>query len=171
MNGVADCQETLVANPGFDTGIAPWAAEYRMEASWNASDAAGSSNSGSVQVENQNVSASSGMVLGGVSQCVAVNAGANYVLAVQDFIPAGHPAGSASVGVWYYGTTDCSGMIAAGGVFQGPLAVATGSWQTLSTQTQAPAGVRSAAVRLLVQKPGNQASMDVFFDNVLFRQQ
>jgi hypothetical protein len=86
----------------------------------------------------------------------------------QLFVASGQ-AGVGTAAVWFYDSTDCSGANA--GVSPSPSLSAVDQWLPISLTAPAPADARSAAVHLSAQKPGNQPSMKVLFDNVLFKKQ
>jgi hypothetical protein len=168
-NGVLDCHETLVTNDGFDFDWAGWMAEYGITLSHAPNDAASSTQPGSLAVNFSAVPGTNGVFVSGASQCVPLAASGTYGLWAEASIAAGQGAAGASVSIWFYGSADCSGTIAK--AVQSPLTTATGSWQVLTTATQSPAGAGSAAVRLVVQKPGTLGPFVVQFDNVLFKRQ
>jgi hypothetical protein len=169
-NSVLDCQETLVKNPGFDTDISSWNADFGVNEAWLQSDGQGNSRSGSLDVAFVNTTGSPNSIVAGSSQCVQISGGASYLLAVQlQILNGGVSNGGAMLDFWSYASTDCSGSI--GDVFQGPLVPQAATWTTTMVSHQIPAAMHSVAVRLLALKPGNTQLLQVTFDNVLFKKQ
>jgi hypothetical protein len=153
---------TQLQNVHFDANINTWTPSVGATASRNTNDADGSMQSGSLDLSlsggNSTIS-----VQTAATQCLAVTAGASYSLGVKVLIP-GQVASQGGLGLWYYTSSDCSGAIA--GVFASP-ASATNAWQSVTATAQIPAGVHSAAVRLVLLKPFGQTSAEALFDDVL----
>jgi hypothetical protein len=153
-------------NPDFATSAAQWVADPGATATWRATDANGAAQSGSLAVDNVEVSQASGMTALGASQCVSVSAGA-YDLGAQLFIASGQGSSSGSMELWSYASTDCSGAVSS--VQYASLIATVDTWVKIATTVQVPAGARSAAVRLVAQKPAAAAAVEVLFDNVVFK--
>jgi hypothetical protein len=172
QDGIADCRETLVANPGFDDGVTSWTAAPGGTVSWTSLDGTSNPASGAIAVTNVDTNPShvvNGWVTGGVSQCIPVSAGSQYEVAVQAELPSGQGSGWAGFILDYYLAAGCAGLPFPF-PFLSPEVTTTGSWQTVSgTTTQIPLGVVSVAVRLVVAKPPAQTSLEGLFDNVLVR--
>jgi hypothetical protein len=167
-DGVPDCTQSLVSNPGFDTGISGWQAEGGVETSWDrAGDQNGNTASGALVVKNEIVTTGNGSIVAGASQCVQVMAGAAYDFAAQVAIPTGQGSGSTAASFFYYGSTDCSGALAGTGLSS--IVSSAGTCQPISASLTAPAGAQSVAVRLAVIKPFALPSLQAEFDNILFK--
>jgi hypothetical protein len=149
-------------NVHFDTDTSFWAGDTNTQVSRRAEDASGSLMSGSLDLS---VTGADPNVVfkAGVSQCLAVTAGATYDVGVQTRVP-GQVGSQGGLDVWYFATPDCTGGITAS--FSLPLS-ANASWSTLASTTTIPAGVQSASVRLVVVKPYVQTTAEALFDNVV----
>jgi hypothetical protein len=112
------------------------------------------------------VSPASGMTALGASQCVSVSAG-GYDLGAQLYIASGQGSSSGSMELWSYASADCSGGVSS--VQYAPLVATVDTWVKIATTLQIPAGTRSAAVRLVAQKPADAVAVEVLFDNVVFK--
>ena len=105
--------------------------------------------------------------MSGAQQCVAVTAG-NYRLIAEAFIAAGQTAGRAAINVQFFDSADCSGAIRA--AITSPEISETGAWRRIDSSVTAPAGARSARIKLAVVKSFRaQPPPEVLFDNVLLR--
>ncbi len=156
----------VLQNVHFDTNVVSWMPGLGVTLTRSPNDAAGSAQSGSLDL----------FLSGGdltiatqasAAQCLSVTAGATYNLGVTILIP-GQTASQGGLGLWYYPSRDCSGAIA--GVFSSPSST-TAAWQRVSATAQIPAGVQSAAVRLVVLKPYGQQTAEALFDDVLVQHQ
>jgi hypothetical protein len=177
-DGIPDCEQTLLANPSFDSSTSGWTAGPGSGASWTSLDGVGNPASGALVVTNRDTNprdATNGAISAGAFQCIPVTTGVDYTVSVQVYLPAGQGAGWAGFVLDDYFSPDCSGspvtlpflsaQVTAGVVGQV-------RWQAVSgTTTQTPLGVRSRAVRLVVVKPTAQISLEARFDNVLVRVQ
>jgi hypothetical protein len=156
----------VLQNVHFDTNVVSWMPGLGVTLTRSPNDAAGSAQSGSLDL----------FLSGGdltiatqasAAQCLSVTAGATYNLGVTILIP-GQTASQGGLGLWYYPSSDCSGAIA--GVFSSPSST-TAAWQRVSATAQIPAGVQSAAVRVVVLKPYGQQTAEALFDDVLVQHQ
>ena len=172
QNGIADCRETLVANPGFDDATTNWTPATGGTASWTSVDGTSDPASGAIAVTNVDINpndAVDGWVTTGASQCIPVNAGSKYEVALQAKLATGQGSGWAGFILDYFLAANCAGPPVSF-PFLSSEVTTTGSWQTVSgTTTQIPLGVASVAVRLVVAKPPAQTSLEGLFDNVLVR--
>jgi hypothetical protein len=110
-----------------------------------------------------------GWVTTGASQCIPVNAGAKYEVALQAKLAPGQGSGWAGFILDYYLAANCAGAPFPF-PFLSPQVTTTASWQTISgITTQIPLGVFSVGVRLVVAKSSGQTSQEGLFDNVLVR--
>jgi hypothetical protein len=168
-NSVADCTETLVMNPGFDTNVTSWTAEGGVKISWDgASDAEGKSTSGALMIKNVTTAAQDGWFLAGAVQCVPVTGGAAYDFAAQLSVQANPGGCSGILSVTYFQSADCSGDVA--GAILSQQATTTDTCEVLQLHPTIPAGTASASIRLGTIKPFRQtAALVVDFDNVLFK--
>ena len=173
QDGIADCLETLVANAGFDDGVTNWTAAPGSTVSWTSVDGTSNPASGAIAVTNVDTNpneAVNGWVTTAVSQCIPVNAGATYEVALQAQLTPGQGSGWVGFILNSYLTANCAGSPLSF-PFLSPEITATGAWQTISgTTTQVPLGVVSAALQLVVAKPPAQTSLEGLFDNVLVRE-
>jgi hypothetical protein len=171
-DGVPDCQQTLVKNPGFDDATTSWTAERGSTASWTANDGNASSKSGAIAVTNTDTNVNDapyGTTTTGAFQCVTVYPGSCYQVDVQAYLASSSGPGAAGFVLDYYTSATCADATPAT-VFISPQVTATDSWETISgTTTQIPLGVAAVAVRLVAVKAVAQASEQALFDNVLLR--
>jgi hypothetical protein len=170
-NGVADCRETLVQNPGLDSATTGWTAEPSTTASWTSQDGGKNASSGAVAVVNNDTNpadAPYGTTTAGAFQCLAVTPGSCYQVDAQTSIPSGQASVAAGFVLDEHTTGDCSQAPVTS--FLSPQLSGTGGWQTIAgTTTRIPLGIGSVAVRLVAVKPVAQASAEALFDNVLVR--
>jgi hypothetical protein len=149
-------------NAHFDNDTSFWTGESNTQVSRRAEDAAGSLLSGSLDLSV--TGADPGVVLkAGVSQCLAVTGGAAYDVGVQTRVP-GQVSSQGGLDLWYFAAPNCGGGVT--GSFSLPLS-ANASWTDLGATTTVPAGVQSAAVRMVVVKPYLQTTAEALFDNVV----
>jgi hypothetical protein len=170
-DGVRDCIQTLAANAGFDRSAAEWTPELDTTATWTSPDGVGNPQSGSLEVDNVDVSSGdvNGLVTAGAFQCIPVTAGSRYEVAVQAYLASGQGAGWAGFVVRFYFAGDCTGPTT-GFDFLSGQGTTLDSWQTIAgTTMQVPLGITSIAVRLVAVKPIAQPSLSVSFDNILVR--
>ena len=104
-DGIADCQQTLVSNAGFDHATTGWGEERGSTVTWISMDAQDQSASGALSVVNgdNNVAdgstlyAPSGTITTGASQCLPEPTSATYEVGVEVFVPPGQGEGAASL--------------------------------------------------------------------------
>jgi hypothetical protein len=169
-NGVGDCTETLVMNPGFDTNTASWAAEPGVVISWDgAGDLAQKSGSGALAVLSKTVSQTApGWFMAGAVQCMPVDPTQTYDFAAELSVGANNGGGSGLLGMFFYTSSDCSGSVM--GTFMSSQVTATGMCESLTILSHTPpAGSASVALRLVSIKPFSEPPLTVEFDNVLFK--
>jgi hypothetical protein len=148
-------------NGQFDTSTAGWTASYGSTITRSATDAGGSSQSGSLDLSVSGANADIASQVA-ASQCLSAAGGAIYALSAQILIPNGG-TNQGSIGLWFYASTDCSGSLTT--VYSSPASV-TNAWQTVTASKQAPTGVHSMAVRLQLTKAIGMQSAEALFDNV-----
>jgi len=168
QNGVQDCDETVAANPRFDANAQGWLADPGVVQSWQSDDARGKAGSGSLQLTYTTGGASSGWALAAAGQCLAAWGGKAYEVGARAKVPAGQTEGHAELSVAIFGNDDCKGSLLTGKTVA--FTAQSGSWQVLSGAVTMPAGTRSVLMRLAAAKPGPQPSLEVHFDDVLFRE-
>lgn len=170
-DGVRDCIQTLAANAGFDESAAEWTPEPDTTATRISADGVGNPQSGSLEIDNVDVSSGdvNGLVTAGAFQCIPVTAGSRYEVAVQAYLGSGQGTGWAGFVVRFYFADDCTGPTT-GFDFLSGQGTTLDSWQTVAgTTMQVPLGITSIAVRLVAVKPIAQPALRVSFDNVLVR--
>jgi hypothetical protein len=169
-----DC-ETIVDNAGFASGIEGWLAEpLAIEVNWEAGDAEGSDQSGSISVINRMHGLSNGVAPGGGMQCVPARPGEVFDIAGDVFIPEGQGegvtggpySGQAGFSILFWPTDDCSDKEPSIANFQTPLVQNVGLWSRVEGSTVAPEKTGSMSVRVLTVKPFKQFSFKAQFDNV-----
>ena len=110
-DGVADCQETLLANPTFDGDVTHWTADVGASLIWDPRDALAAPGSGSALLG----AVSSAFDAGGSSlatagQCVPVAGGQIVVAYANAWVDEGQDeSGQAAVYVDFYEAADCTG--------------------------------------------------------------
>jgi hypothetical protein len=157
---------TLLANPGFDSGISGWSAEYGATAAWQPPpDALGSTTSGSILVTNTTVADASGTSMAGAAQCVPATGGASYRVSASARIASGQGAGTAQLAVQLFASSDCSDTALAAAM-SSSLQTA-GAWTMLSGSVTAPATAHSLRVRLVALKQFRDAPFAAQFDNAM----
>lgn len=165
----AGCQQSLVLNASFDHDGTSWTSESYATQAFNPDDWAGQTTSGSLLVTNTNVDPTFvGLALSGARQCVSLPGAGNYELSAQVLL--GNSAGDSSgaaIGLFLYDSADCQGSPIS---TVSPILTAKGpSWIYLSAGVISTGTAKSAAIRLLVQKPFKQPAASAAFDNVLFQ--
>jgi hypothetical protein len=168
QNGVQDCQETVAKNPTFDADANSWDAELNLTEVWKSDDARGTHGSGSLSVTFTTGTASPSWASSAASQCLPAWGETEFELGARAYIPAGQAGGNAQISLAIFGNDDCAGSFM--GTTTPALSAEVGSWQVLHSSVKLPAGARSVLVRLITSKPGSQASLQVSFDDVLFRE-
>jgi hypothetical protein len=174
MNGVADCQETIVTNPDFKQDTSAWSAETDTTLTWDPSDAIGDASSGSALVASQGVidADASGAALRAASQCVPVASKQLVTAYANALVDTGQDAdGHAEIDVFFFDGSSCQGTFTGSFSTPQPLDAAPGSWITLHAGSVAGNTVKSALVKLAISKPFRAASFQASFDNVLIKVQ
>lgn len=151
----------VLQNGQFDTNTAGWTAGFGTVVTRSTNDAAGSTQSGSLDLVLSSGDPSSS-IEAAASQCLSSSAGTTDNISAQVYIPASAST-LGSVGLWFYASTDCSGPLT--NVFS-TTATATNGWQSVMGSVVGPSGAQSMAVRLQVVKPIGQQSAEALFDNV-----
>jgi hypothetical protein len=149
----------------FDHGTDGWQAEDGIEEDFNPEDADGESSSGSLDVTNVLRKSSGELWVAGAFQCVSVIEGMEYELSLDVLIPLQEQTGGASVELQFYNVAGCTGLRLQRATFASPKA---GAWERLEATRSAPAGAKSALLRLLVAKVYRAPSFSARFDNVTF---
>lgn len=165
-NGTSDCDETLIANPGFKGDLMGWLEDRDIEQLWDPMDGTGNRDSGADAVTFTLTSPSTqGSVEQTVYQCLPAAPGVKYEAKAQFFLPSGQGAGLAGVVLQLYGEMDCTGALLGA---KRDLHEEVDKWSVAGTEAIAPAGTKSVALRLMVQKTWAAPKFLAYFDNVLF---
>ena len=151
----------VLQNGQFDTSTTGWTASYGATATRSPMDAAGSAQSGSLDLMLGQGDPTISVEVA-ASQCVSATGGSTYGVSGKILAPA-NSSSAGAIGFWFYTSSDCSGVIAASPMT--PSSATTG-WQTVSGSGQAPAGVHSMAVRLELFKPIGQTAAEALFDAI-----
>ena len=112
-DGVADCQETLLANPSFKPDVSHWTADAGASLTWDPRDALGASDSGSALLAAEsNAFDAGGSSLVTAGQCVQVTGGQIVVAYANAWVDDGQDStGNAAVNVDFYDASDCTGIV------------------------------------------------------------
>ena len=167
QNSVQDCQETLAKNAAFDANVDQWLADPGVTKAWRLDEARDGMPSGGLAVTFTTGGASSGWALGAVGQCLPAWSDDEFEIGARCKVPADQGGGSAQVSIAIFGEDDCKGSLLES---RTPVLLAQiGSWRALHGSVKMPAGTRSVLVRLAAAKPGPQTTLEVHFDDILFR--
>ncbi|HKC24281.1 MAG TPA: hypothetical protein VKF32_06045 [Thermoanaerobaculia bacterium] len=159
--------QNLLVNPGFDGGLDGWTPDAGASVVYGSRDATSSQFSGSALVTN---SAAAANVPLGLSQCVAVIAGAAYTISTRFLIPSGQAASAtARVSAQFFAGPTC-GAGTLGSFGNGTAKITTfDAWSSIATGfSAASAGAQSARVSVWVQKIEGGGSVQGSFDLVAF---
>jgi hypothetical protein len=167
LNGVEDCDETLVSNANFKQEVAEWSAEANVNQVWSANDARGKADSGSLVVTSVKPGQAEGWSIAGTGQCVSANGGETYEIGARAQIPGGQAEGRATINLAIFGNDACQGTFLTSTT--PALLAATGDWHVLNGTAKMPPATRSFYLRLAAEKPNAQPSLEVHFDDVLVR--
>jgi hypothetical protein len=156
--------QNLLVNSRFDTDIAGWSPIQGVgTADWSSLDAAEQPGSGSLRLTNSGPLPNTAVV---ISQCVPVQAGAEYTAAADFHVPSGQPSRfQAYIGYGWYPTGDCSGTSPFGS--GGSSVSTTGRWVYHGDRITVPAGIGSVELELIVFRY-EAATFVVHVDNVVF---
>jgi len=133
----------LLINGSFHCDISHWSGGPTLELAWDASDAGGKKDSGSIQLTSrvsQNL---------GFGQCVSVSAAKKYQYSVQAYIPAAATKpGAIYAGIVWFTAADCAGATGLATTTQVAGTDVRDTWQTLTFDTpfQPPATAVSANI-------------------------
>lgn len=168
QNGVQDCDETIAQNSRFDTTAASWVADPSVTQVWRAEDARGATGSGALGVTfTTTASSGSSWGLAATSQCQAAWSDEIFVVGARVMVPQGQAGGRAQLELAFFDNDGCKGTLLSSQT--AVLSSQPGLWQALHKKVQVPPGTRSVLLRLAAVKPAAQASLEVRFDDVLFR--
>jgi hypothetical protein len=167
QNGVQDCDETVARNPRFDASAEDWLADPGVTQVWQAEDARGKAGSGSLAITFTTPGGSTGWALAAAGQCLPAWGEDTYEVGARAQVASGQSGGQAELDVAFFGNDGCLGSLL-GSKALSPV-TRTGVWQPLKGSLELPAGTRSVLLRLAAAKPGAQPSLEVHFDDVLFR--
>ena len=166
--GSSAAQAQPLSNTRFDTDVTGWFPDISSSIDWNPLDAdANPASSGSGLVTNLSSSAGDSS---GARQCAnETTEGETYFLGAEVYIPSGQTeTGWGDLLVQWFSEAGCSGSQI--GLFI-TSAVPTSTpdlWLPVIGLPVAPAGSKSARVRLSVRKDAGVGSLAAHFDNVLF---
>lgn len=167
QNSVQDCQETLAKNAAFDSNVDQWLADPGVTKAWRLDEARDGMPSGGLSVTFTTGGASSGWALGAVGQCLPAWTDEEFEVGARCLVPADQGGGSAQLSLAIFAEDDCKGSLLES---RTPvLSAQIGSWRALHGSVKMPAGTRSVLVRLAAAKPGPQTTLEVHFDDILFR--
>ena len=167
QNSVQDCQETLAKNAAFDANVDQWLADPGVTKAWRLDEARDGMPSGGLAVTFTTGGTSSGWALGAVGQCLPAWTDDEFEIGARCLVPADQGGGSAQVSVAIFAEDDCKGSLLES---RTPVLLAQiGAWRALHGSVKMPAGTRSVLVRLAAAKPGPQTTLEVHFDDILFR--
>jgi hypothetical protein len=168
-DGVADCQQTLVANATFDSNVASWHADTGASLTWDPRDSLNAGTSGTALLS----AASGAFDAGGsslvtASQCITVTGGQIVITYANVFIDKGQDSsGQAAIDVDLFGAPGCAGTATSSFSTPMPENASPGVWLAEQAGLKSPNGTRSALVRLAIDKPFQADSYHARFDNIL----
>lgn len=149
----------------FDVDSDGWVTEPGVQQSWQRRDARNSPRSGALLVSSTLIGDSSDYWTGASTQCVPVTEGENYGLDLDIFIPLQDTTGGAGAAILYTNADACEGLMLN---LTTLTSSALGTWKHGRAALAAPAGTKSALLRLLVTKISDGPSYQASFDNVEF---
>ena len=161
----AQAQTNAIENPGFDSNFSGWEQFFGRIGEWSSEDADGSGSSGSALLSNEGTS--DGVVPLVLHQCIAVQAGQQYMFGGDILVPNGQPAGTAGyIFVEPFLNSTCNGSAEA---FFSAGSGPAGDWGSTSNSVTAGTGILSMRVSMGVFKPnGETADAQAYFDNIYF---
>jgi hypothetical protein len=165
MASARDAGAELITNGSFDQNIDGWSdpvADPNTTIQWYAWDVYSSPTSGSLFIITNMADAYSD----GPWQCVATTPGTHTASAAVDVnVISTQIDPRVEIKLDFFATPDCSGGALPGG--DGAVALVSIAWETITTAPLvAPAGTKSAQVRLLVGGTYDGKSDSAFFDDV-----
>jgi hypothetical protein len=163
-NGVGDCNESLLENPGFKQGVESWTADVGAALSWSDGNASIDLPSGSARVTAEGSVDMDGLVAAAAGQCVPIAEGEELKILANAFIPPDQGEGIAGLSIFFFDKANCMGSIKESFNASG---VDTDEWMVLGGAKTVGAGVLSMRVRLMASKPYRSPTFEVQFDNVL----
>lgn len=162
-DSIADCEQTLLANPSFKSDVSDWTADANADWAWDDKNALKDRPSGSARLGAKGARASA-------SQCVALSGEWIVIAYANAFVPAASDAagaGQAQLEVSYFDAEDCSGDRA--GFFETPPSALVDSWVIVQAGGVSLASTRSISVALVGLRSTTGAGVDVSFDNVMLK--
>jgi hypothetical protein len=167
MNGVADCEQTLVSNSTFVSDVVGWdPVAGSSTAEWVATGPNGST--GALRASQIQVQAgATNVVNGGPEQCVPATPGAHIVRG-EVFIGNNDGDGSATINISFYSGTTCTNTSFIG-AFQAPFVTSRSVWSLIQGVANAPAGTARMKIRLGINKLLGQPASSATFDHVLIK--
>jgi hypothetical protein len=167
-----DCDQPslqlLLANGSFDRNDLDWEADGNAAKDWSAADSAGNSSSGSLTLTNKRIGSGTGLVAGGVSQCLEIPRNAGFQICADYLLDSASPGSAAvSVNLVLFDGEQCSGTLSTSPNFAA--ANDKGEWRTFKAQMSAPpehSSYKSMLVKLVALKQTEDPPLDIQFDNV-----
>ena len=162
--------ENLLANPGFDSGLAGWRVDF-PQVHFAGPDAGFDPESGSMQVDLALADPSGASFAG--RQCVAAEPGVPYrASALTALLGPDRPRAAAFLEVAWFADAACAGAPLATDRLAEP-AQRYWVWIELRGETTAPAGAAAASLRLGTEKreAGGDFPVSALFDQALFEVQ
>jgi hypothetical protein len=166
LNGVADCDETLVQNASFDEDAIGWDPEPDAQMRWRSLNASTEANSGSLEVANTFVGESQVNGFSAAFQCVAAVPGRSYHLRANVWISSEQVFAGAGFIAEAYDGDDCTGAVVA---TQSAMTIATDAWGLVAQTITVPNMGHSLKLRFGILKPFDATPATVLVDNVLLR--
>jgi hypothetical protein len=159
----------ILANGGFDSGLAPWEFQDRFPngpgtAAWSSFDANNNPNSGSIRLRNTRPAEGSHTFQ--QLQCTAVEAGQIYEYGGKFFATSGS-AGSAVFGIVEYADDNCD-VAAVANETQTPRIRTAATWQSESYTKRMGSTTRSVFV-VIGSRATAAGTFEIFMDDVFLR--
>lgn len=165
LQGVPDCDRTLVTNADFNRDVVGWRPENGALLRWVAFDTQESKTSGAVAVKNAQAGDLDGTVGVAAGQCLPVIEQKTYSFEASMFIKRGQSYGQGQILVFFYEQPGCDGLVKSAYAVTG--VQSTDRWLRASgSNLTALAGIKSMGVRLHVEKPFRSDTLEVLFDAV-----
>jgi hypothetical protein len=166
-------RSNLVDNPDFDADVDGWSVPEGEEVVVSTHDEhsfTDDSGALALRLDMSKMESNPGAVrmIGGVVQCLPIDAETEYNLATAYRIDQGDLGTSASLTAFQYETADCSGQFLE--VWSSVEGTAKGEWQYLLGHLQTLEGVSAIGLRLNVAASANAASGLVLYDEVYLSQ-
>lgn len=153
--------QDLVADGGFDQGLSAWRVSGEGSAATSSEDIDDDPSSGSVLLRNAQDTA--GSRSNPIDQCIAIEAPGEYFLGASARIAPGQVPGRAVISYVLFRGPACDGSIGGGG---GRFVPADDDWTSIETSWSNQEYPLTLWLRLGVDKPGADGTLEVQFDDV-----